>query len=308
MGKIAFVFSGQGAQAPGMGHELYEKSPAARAIFDRAEEIRPGTLRQCFEGTAAELQETCNTQPCMFAVELAAAAALREAGICADMAAGFSLGEIAALTWTGVADFDTGFRLVCRRGELMQQAAEQQDTAMAAVLKLPEAEVERICADIPGMYPVNYNCPQQVAVAGPREAMSDLSAAVRAAGGRAVPLKVRGGFHSPYMQTAAEEFRRVLQETELKMPQVPLYSNLTGRPYCADDDFVEMLSQQIMNPVRWETIVRGMIAAGADTFIECGPGKTLCGLINKTDKLVKTWPMQSTENLEGILAEVNGNG
>ena len=141
MGKIAFVFAGQGAQYPGMGQELAQCSPAAAEIFAKLDALRPGTSAQCFGGTDEELKETKNTQPCMFAVELAAAAALEEGGLRADMAAGFSLGEIGALTYTRAVDLETGFHLVCRRGELMQAAAEEQPTAMAAVLKLSNEEV-----------------------------------------------------------------------------------------------------------------------------------------------------------------------
>ncbi|MDR3998187.1 MAG: ACP S-malonyltransferase, partial [Evtepia sp.] len=159
MGKIAFVFAGQGAQYPGMGQELAQCSPAAAQVFQQLDALRPGTSQQCFSGTEAELKETRNTQPCMFAVELAAAAALEEKGLRADLAAGFSLGEIGALAYTGAVDLETGFHLVCRRGELMQQAAEAQPTAMAAVLKLENAAVEALCAQFPETYPVNYNCP-----------------------------------------------------------------------------------------------------------------------------------------------------
>ena len=148
MGKIAFVFAGQGAQHPGMGQELAEISPAAAEVFQKLDALRPGTSAQCFSGTDEELKETKNTQPCMFAVELAAAAALTEAGIKADRAAGFSLGEIGALTYTGAVDLETGFHLVCRRGELMQAAAEEQPTAMAAVLKLPNEKVEELCGSL----------------------------------------------------------------------------------------------------------------------------------------------------------------
>ena len=304
MGKIAFVFAGQGAQYPGMGQELAQCSPAAAEIFAKLDALRPGTSAQCFGGTDEELKETKNTQPCMFAVELAAAAALEEGGLRADMAAGLSLGEIGALTYPRAVDLETGFHLVCPRGELMQAAAEEQPTAMAAVLKLSNEEVEQVCAQFAQVYPVNYNCPGQVSVACAKEQLAPFSAAVKAAGGRALPLKVRGGFHSPFMATAAQGFAQVLEECQVGQPEMPLYSNRTGAVY--EGDPKPLLSQQIASPVRWETIVRNMIAAGADTFVELGPGKTLCGLIEKIDKTVKTYALSTQADLETILKEVKG--
>ena len=233
---------------------------------------------------------------------LAAAAALTEAGIKADKAAGFSLGEIGALTYTGAVDLETGFHLVCRRGELMQAAAEEQPTAMAAVLKLPNEKVEELCGQFPETYPVNYNCPGQVSVACAKEQLAPFSAAVKAAGGRALPLKVRGGFHSPFMASAAEGFAQVLADCQVEEPKIPLYSNRTGAVYSGNAK--ELLAQQIASPVRWEAIVRDMIAAGVDTFIELGPGSTLCGLIQKIDKTVKTYPLATKEDLEKVVQEV----
>lgn len=305
MGKIAFVFSGQGAQYPGMGQELCELSPAASEVFKNADAIRPGTSTQCFSGTEEELKTTCITQPCMFAVETAAAAVLSEHGIKADMAAGFSLGEIAALTYSGAVDFKTGFELVIKRGELMQAAAEATPSAMVAVLKLMAPEVERIAAEFDGIYPVNYNCPGQTAVAGLEEVMPAFTARIKEAGGRALPIKVRGGFHSPFMEGASSEFKKVLDTLKISVPEVSLYSNKTGEPYPADTGAVrELLAKQICSPVRWETIVRNMIAEGADTFIELGPGNTLCGLISKTDPTVRTYPLSGKEDLDKILTEV----
>ena len=173
----------------------------------------------------------------------------------------------------------------------MQAAAEEQPTAMAAVLKLSNEEVEQICAQFAQVYPVNYNCPGQVSVACAKEQLAPFSAAVKAAGGRALPLKVRGGFHSPFMATAAQGFAQVLEECRVGQPEMPLYSNRTGAVY--EGDPKPLLSQQIASPVRWETIVRNMIAAGADTFVELGPGKTLCGLIEKIDKTVKTYALST---------------
>ena len=175
MGKIAFVFAGQGAQYPGMGQELAQCSPAAAQVFQQLDALRPGTSQQCFSGTEAELKETRNTQPCLYCVDLAAACALREAGVAPAALAGFSLGEIAALTFSGAVSPEDGFSIVCARGEAMQAAAEQTDAAMVAVVKLDNATVEGLCARFRRVYPVNYNCPGQLVVAGAREELEPFS-------------------------------------------------------------------------------------------------------------------------------------
>ena len=299
MGKIAFVFSGQGDQFPGMGKELYETYPEAKQVFDLCDNIRPGTIHQCFSGTEGELKETKNTQPCLFAMELAAANVLKARGIVPQAVAGFSLGEVAALTFAGKTDLETGFRLVCRRGELMQQAAELYDTAMAAVVKLPEETVREICKNHPGVYPVNFNCPGQISVAGLSSEMPGFSAEVKAAGGRALPLKVKGAFHSPFMDEAAVAFREELSKVTFSQGNIPIYSDLTAQPY--GDDVQNLLAQQICGPVLWERLIRNMVAAGFDTFIEIGPGQTLTNMIRKIDKTVRTY---SVQNLSAILSEV----
>lgn len=288
MGRVAFVFSGQGDQYPGMGRSLYEAYPAARRIFDLCDRIRPGTANQCFSGTAEELKETANTQPCLFAMELAAAEVLREKGIVPDAVAGFSLGEVTAAAFAGLFDYATGFTLVCRRGQLMQAAAEQQDTAMAAVVKLPAETVEALCAKHPGLYPVNYNCPGQISVSGLSSEMAVFSAEVKAAGGRALPLKVKGAFHSPFMAEAAEAFAEDLAKTEMKTPAISLYSDVTAEAYSVNP--AQLLAKQIASPVRWESLIRNLIASGVDTFIEIGPGKTLANMIAKIDPAVKAMP------------------
>ena len=279
MGKIAFVFPGQGAQSPGMGKSLFDNSPAAKAVFSVADALRPATSDQCFSGTPEELAETKNTQPCMFACELAAAAALTEMEISPDMVAGFSLGEVAALTFSGAVSLEDGFRLVCKRGALMQQDAEKVDSAMAAVLKLDNEAVTALCQQFPHVYPVNFNCPGQVTVACLKDELPDFSAAVKAAGGKALPLKVRGGFHCIFMADAAAKFSEALQEVDMKDPRLPLYSNCTARPY--EGDYRRLLAEQIQNPVRWEDIIRDMVSQGVDTFFEVGPGNVLSGLIKK---------------------------
>lgn len=285
MGKIAFVFSGQGDQYPGMGKDLYEKYPVAKKIYDLCDRIRPSTSAQCFEGTEDELKETKNTQPCLFAMELAASSVLMEKGIVPNAVAGFSLGEVVAATVSGTFDNETGFRLVCKRGELMQREAEKFDTSMAAVVKLTPEQVQEVCGKYSDVYPVNFNCPGQITVSGLSSQMADFFTDVKAAGGRAIPLKVKGGFHSPFMNEAANAFAEELAKSEIGERTVTLYSNMTAEPY--RDNVVELLSKQICNPVQWEKIIRNMIADGIDTFIEIGPGKTLANMIKKINAEVK---------------------
>lgn len=283
MGGVAFVFAGQGDQYPGMGRELYAACPVAARMFDRFEAIRPGTLAQCFEGDEETLMRTENAQPCLYALELAMAAHLGGAGVSA--AAGFSLGEVAAAAFAGLLDPEEGFRLVIRRGQLMQREADKADCAMIAVLRLSGEQVMDLAAEHPGVYPVNFNCPGQVTVAGTKEALKEFSGPVRELGGRCVPLRVGGAFHSPMMRGAAEAFAGVLQETRFGTPRIPLYSDLTARPYQGDPAY--LLSEQIASPVRWEELVRSMIEAGIETFVEIGPGRTLCGLIRRIDSGVR---------------------
>ncbi len=285
MGQIAFLFSGQGDQYPGMGRELYERYPAARRVYDLCDALRPGTTAQCFDGTEDELRETRNTQPCLFAMELAAARALIEGGTVPDMVAGFSLGEVAAAAVSGAFDDETGFRLVCRRGELMQREAERFDTAMAAVVKLTPDQLREIVSRYPEVYPVNFNCPGQITVAGPSSLLPRFFSEVKAAGGRAIPLKVRAAFHSPFMSDAARDFAEELARVTFHERGIVLYSDVTAAPY--GEDVAGLLSAQICSPVRWEELVRDMIANGADTFIEIGPGRTLTNMIRKISAEVR---------------------
>ena len=300
MGKIAFVFAGQGAQYPGMGKALYEASAAARYVFDQVEDVRPGTLEQCFSGDKETLFRTINTQPCLFAVDLACAMALVEAGVRPDMAAGFSLGELAAAAFAQMLPLKEAARLVCRRAERMDACAAGKKTAMAAVLRLSEEQVEKLCADFENVYPVNYNCPGQIVVSGDEGQIAALGERVAALKGRAMRLNVSGAFHSPYMHEAALDLADYLRTLRFAAPALPVYANCTAEPYTVETA-ASLLSRQVENPVRWEQSVRAMIAQGADTFIECGAGKTLSGLISKIDKDVKTLRVEDPETLRQTL-------
>jgi len=293
---IVFMFPGQGAQYQGMGRELYESSPAAREIFDMAEIIRPGTTAQCFEGNDDELARTENTQPCLYCTDLAAAAAVKEAGVNAGMLAGFSLGELAALAFSGAVSYEDGFRLVCKRAEYMQKAAESSDSAMVAVLKLPDGAVTALCEDFNKVYPVNFNCPGQVAVACARDELEFFKTRVKEAGGKVMQLKTGGGFHSPFMAGAAAQFAEELKKYEIRLPQIPLYSNATAGLYKGNSR--ELLAKQICSPVLWEAEIRRMIAAGAGIFVETGPGKTLCSLVSRISDEVLVLNVEDLESLQ----------
>ena len=296
MSKIAFVFSGQGAQAPGMGKELYDCSPAAKAVFDLADSIRPGTSQQCFEGTQEELNVTINTQPCLFACDLAAAKAAQERGIKPDCAAGFSLGEAAAVAFSGMLTEAEAFSMVCKRAELMNEAAQKNPGAMAAVMKLSPQQVETLCGPIENAWPVNYNSPKQTVVAASADTIDQVVEAASAQRGRAVKLAVSGAFHSPLMHSAADGLREYLASVSLREERLPVYANLTAEPY--GEDKKETMAAQCENPVRWQKTIENMIANGVDTFIEVGVGKTLAGLIKKINPEVTVYQIENKEGLD----------
>ena len=298
MGKIAFIFSGQGAQYSGMGKELYDFSPAAKAVYDMADSVREGTSKQCFEGSTEELCKTVNTQPCVFTADLAAAYALVERGIKPDCVAGFSLGEIAALAFSKMLSDEEAFKLVCKRGELMDKAATENPGAMAAVMKITPQQVEEICSKFDKTYPVNYNSPAQTVVATTSENADKFCEAVKEAGGRAKLLAVSGAFHSPFMAEAADGLAEYMENVDFSEPQTVIYSDVTAKPY--EGDFKALVKAQVESPVKWQTIVENMVADGVDTFIEVGVGKTLTGLVKRINGDVKAFKVETPADIEAL--------
>ncbi|MGN0449705.1 MAG: ACP S-malonyltransferase [Ruminococcus sp.] len=298
MGKIAFIFSGQGAQYSGMGKELYDFSPAAKAVYDMADSVREGTSRQCFEGSTEELCKTVNTQPCVFTADLAAAYALVERGIKPDCVAGFSLGEIAALAFSKMLSDEEAFKLVCKRGELMDKAATENPGAMAAVMKITPQQVEEICSKFDKTYPVNYNSPAQTVVATTSENADKFCEAVKEAGGRAKLLAVSGAFHSPFMAEAADGLAEYMENVDFSEPETVIYSDVTAKPY--EGDYKALVKAQVESPVKWQTIVENMVADGVDTFIEVGVGKTLTGLVKRINGDVKAFKVETPADIEAL--------
>jgi len=300
MSKTAFVFAGQGTQTTGMGQDLYQQFKSAKDIFDISIEMRD----LCFNGTKEQLDITINTQPAVFLVDLACAAVLTEKGIKADGVAGFSLGEIPAACYAGILDPTQAFTFVQYRAKAMHECTLKEAGCMFAVLKLSAKQTEEICNTIEGAYPVNYNSPEQTVVACAESTAEELQKKVTEHGGKSIKLATSGAFHSVFMDTASMNVSAYLSGVKLNDSLIPLYSNVTAKVY---GDSEELLSKQVNHPVLWQKTIENMICDGFDKFIEVGPGKTLSGLIRKTNPDVFISNVSDIPSLEKTVEGLRNN-
>lgn len=292
MSKIALLFPGQGAQHVGMGKLLVEQYPKAKELFDIAREVLGYDLSNlCFNGPAAELDSTIYSQPALFVCSLAALEKLRadspDIVLGCEMSAGLSLGEYTALVFAGAMSFEDGLKVVQRRGQAMQAAADATPSGMVSILLLERDQVQKVCdeASAHGSIQIaNYLCPGNIVVSGENAACVRAAELAEQAGGRAIPLAVAGAFHTPIMKPADDELAEILSATEIRTPEIPVVSNVDAAVHTDPEEIRNILIQQVLQPVRWEDSVRHMLDSGCTEFYEVGPGKVLKGLMKRISR------------------------
>jgi [acyl-carrier-protein] S-malonyltransferase len=295
MPKVAFLFPGQGAQFVGMGRELDQELPAARALFDKAGDILGFDLKRlCVEGPAYALESTDVSQPAIFVASLAALESLKctqpEIVTACQGAAGLSLGEYTALVFAGSIDFESGLKVVRQRGQAMQSAALATKSGMTSVLGLDEAAVDELCrrvAPFGRIWKANLLGPGNIVVSGDAPALEQIDSIAAELGAmKVVPLKVAGAFHSDLMKPADDQLAQILGQSTVASPRIPVYSNVDATPHVDPDDIRRTLVAQVLRGVRWEDSIRRMLADGFDTFYEIGPGRVLTGLLKRIDRKI----------------------
>lgn len=307
MGKIAFVFPGQGSQYPGMGKVLTENYSTAKEVFAKADKIKKISAL-CFEGSEDELKKTTNTQPALLTASFACAEVLRSNGIKPDFVAGHSLGEYTALVVAGVLNFSDALNLVLTRSKLMEEAMPSGKGTMAAILGLNAQEVEMICLEASKtslVEPANYNCPGQVVIAGYSQGVEKAIVMAKERGAkRAIPLSVSGPFHSSLMEPAGDALAEKIKRLSFQKPSIPIVANVTAKFALEPQAIMENLISQVKRPVLWDESISFLYEAGVRIFVEVGPGKVLTGLIKKTLKDVFLLNVEDETSLKITLAKL----
>ena len=310
--KKAFIFPGQGAQKTGMVKDLYEAYPVVRHLFEEADDALDFSLTKlCFEGPDEELMKTYNTQPAILTASTACCRILAQEGITPDIAAGHSLGEYSALVAAGALTFADAVRTVRLRGQFMQDAVPLGEGGMAAILGLDEDKIQEICGQICSdggvVQAVNFNCPGQTVIAGSTRAVEAAAAAMKEAGAkRAVLLQVSAPFHSTLMEPAAKRLSEVLDTISISNARIPVVANVNGKVETTAADIKASLVKQAASPVRWIECTKTMVDFGAETFIEVGPGKTLCGFNRKIDRKIHSENVEDISSLQKTLEFFQG--